>query len=554
MFRDFAKRRIRLSMSFRKLFPILYPVSQLVSVKDISYSHLAGILDTACVTIEGDSIVMYFNYEWASKVSDDEMRFIYAHELMHVINGHLQTQMIGPEWEDYLAAPNGLRIPLKNIAADHFINNYLTSLPVEMGFKVPSTGPDGALFQIFCDKRFRGMSPEHIYQTLKAEKDKMTVQSKEVVISLDTGDFGKGYIDGYKSGVEDRQKGGPEAEGNQGGVEDGQEGAVSFDSDYSEGYKTGYRDGIEGREFPGVPSEDGSSITATVTSVVVITPDGKEVLCRPQSSDTPTVGDIPQSDSRHLFDEISKSLKNGAMMHQQRYSSASVGYDVNSDPLLRSCFDLFRPKRTPLNVLKDFMERTPASYSKSWMEIDGRIYSATAQTLGLPGEVGLIKPRRIREKKTVRDLVLLVDASGSIDNDHLRRFSGVILDMALNLNLENVLFVAHSDTVTNWVEIEGPEDYELLLNEIRSIKGGSGTDCVQPFHKIRDSFPDVKTLIYLTDGEWFFEPTEDDLPVPPDRLVIVTASSQARREFPFGTVVRLDESEFVEQKDDDIEL
>lgn len=115
---------------------------KLVDVKECKHP-LAGQVDTAAT----DGRCIYFNPDFFAGMSDDELKTVLAHEVMHVANMHM-TRM---------GARDRL---LWNIATDARINADL----VECGFKMPSKG--GVLIDKYKDRT--KWSSEAIYEDLKA--------------------------------------------------------------------------------------------------------------------------------------------------------------------------------------------------------------------------------------------------------------------------------------------------------------------------------------------------------------------------------------------------
>ena len=106
----------------------------------VEASHLAW-----CGTAATDGYTVYVNSDFLASMSDDDARFVIAHEYLHAILGHpdRRRERERSVW---------------NLATDFATNQTL----VEFGFQMPGNG----LF----DARFRGETAEAIYDALRRER------------------------------------------------------------------------------------------------------------------------------------------------------------------------------------------------------------------------------------------------------------------------------------------------------------------------------------------------------------------------------------------------
>lgn len=125
------------------------------------------------------------------------------------------------------------------------------------------------------------------------------------------------------------------------------------------------------------------------------------------------------------------------------------------------------------------------------------------------------------------EIVLMVDTSGSIDNELLNRFAGEMQDICgLFKSPIKVLYI---DTeVAGEQDIEPDEPLEL------EPKGGGGTDFKPGFEWLQEHGISPKAVVYLTDGCCYSYPEEPEFPV----LWAVTDNKHF--EPPFGEVVNID--------------
>jgi len=91
---------------------------------------------------------LFFNPEGIAPYSDPEIRFIIAHEVLHVALLH------------HVRGKNLQNAELRNMAADYVVNQALVDNPIP-----EASTPEDALL----DHRFRGMSMEQVYRILEQE-------------------------------------------------------------------------------------------------------------------------------------------------------------------------------------------------------------------------------------------------------------------------------------------------------------------------------------------------------------------------------------------------
>lgn len=123
-----------------------------------------------CKTAGTDGRYFYYNRDFVDKLSKDELVFLVAHEVEHVVYDHMGRR--------------GSRDPkLWNIAADYVINLELHDHKVGV-LPNPKTSGVEACF----DEKYRGMYSEEVYEALK---DDPNVKYIEFDVHMEPGD-GKG--------------------------------------------------------------------------------------------------------------------------------------------------------------------------------------------------------------------------------------------------------------------------------------------------------------------------------------------------------------------------
>lgn len=131
-------------------------------------------------------------------------------------------------------------------------------------------------------------------------------------------------------------------------------------------------------------------------------------------------------------------------------------------------------------------------------------------TLGLElfGDTPLIEPLEYREVRAIRDFVIVIDTSGSVEGPAVQRF----VDTAFDVLTERAAFATRTNVhviqadagVQEDVRISSPEDLERWRHGF-VLKGLGGTDfrpAIAYVERLREEgeFDDLAGLIYLTDG------------------------------------------------------
>ena len=171
---------------------------------------------------------------------------------------------------------------------------------------------------------------------------------------------------------------------------------------------------------------------------------------------------------------------------------------------------ILKPKRDPWGLLQDYLTRL-AHCDQSWCKPNRRLLS---QGIHIPGKAGY----------ALGDLALLVDCSGSIGQDDMRRMAG-LMESLLGLHPGKLTLIYHTTGVTH-VDEWTPNDGELEI--VRH--GSGGTSHVAAFAEILDRDINPAVIVALTD-------LETDFPQDPGVPTLWVDVSRNGREPPFGKVV-----------------
>lgn len=130
--------------------------------------------------------------------------------------------------------------------------------------------------------------------------------------------------------------------------------------------------------------------------------------------------------------------------------------------------------------------------------------------LELYGNMPIIEPNEYREAKRISDFVIVIDTSASCSGDAVQGF----LDQTFSIlklresffDRVNIHVIQCDNKVRRDTVIKSPEDIDRLVSEL-DVEGFGGTDFRPAFEyveNIKDVLPNMKGLIYFTDGEGVF--------------------------------------------------
>ena len=122
-------------------------------------------------------------------------------------------------------------------------------------------------------------------------------------------------------------------------------------------------------------------------------------------------------------------------------------------------------------------------------------------------------------------LVIVVDSSGSVDDELLNTFLGEVNFLMTLVSNYQIELIVCDDKVHSHKTFYSGESLDV------SLKGGGGTSFEPAFKFVDENFDDVKLLLYFTDLDGKF-PSE----IP--NYEVKWVSSQVR-EIPFGTIIEL---------------
>lgn len=156
----------------------------------------------------------------------------------------------------------------------------------------------------------------------------------------------------------------------------------------------------------------------------------------------------------------------------------------------------------------DFLRRFAAVEERMMIDIDSFDYNYYTYGLNLYGDMPLVEPVEYKEMHTIREFVIAIDTSGSIDTETLKKF----LTKTYNI-LQESIFAEDSLDVRiiqcdAWIQdvraIHTKTEMEEYISHIKAY-GRGGTDFRPVFERIEKyreggELKHLRGLIYFTDG------------------------------------------------------
>ena len=165
--------------------------------------------------------------------------------------------------------------------------------------------------------------------------------------------------------------------------------------------------------------------------------------------------------------------------------------------------DLNREKYDYGEFLKKFTVRQEVCK----IDMDQFDYNFYAYGLEQYGDVALVEPLEYKEERKLREFVIAIDTSGSVQGNlvqaFLRKTYNIMFDSIIGRNL-NIYIIQCDANIQEAVCIHSKEEFESYIKTME-LKGFGGTDFRPVFEfvnkKVKDKeFTNLKGLIYFTDG------------------------------------------------------
>ncbi len=156
----------------------------------------------------------------------------------------------------------------------------------------------------------------------------------------------------------------------------------------------------------------------------------------------------------------------------------------------------------------DFLRKFAAIEERMMIDDDSFDYGYYTYGFQLYEDMPLVEPLEYRELHTIREFVIAVDTSGSVDSDLLKRF----LTKTYNILKESVFaedgldvrIIQCDAAIQNETIIHNDRDLEDYINDLK-VYGRGGTDFRPVFEHIEEvrnngELKNLRGLLYFTDG------------------------------------------------------
>jgi len=409
-----------------------------------------------------DGEKIYIVASAAEKVTPAELLFILEHELLHVLS-------------DHLTRGKGKDPLIWNLATDAWINQTLVDAfgTVERDYFPGICPTEGAFFleSVQASK----MSEEEIYDYL-LKNAKIT--SKKIKLKLNScpNCGGSGGSSEESEGKEQNQN------QDQGSGNNSEEQQKQGQGDGNDGDQQGQQQQEEGNS-----SGQGQCDDEIEVEVVEVEIEGKKF--------TKVFADLKKGmqdaeENKTNPKETSEKLKN--LARAVRDSIKSKG-DLPGG--LRELLDKLLKVKMPWDKILEHAIRNimAKSESRTWAK-PNLVMRSVAKKVGIAGFPGF------GEELKSEHLVIVIDTSGSISQEELKKFLGVVYDSLQYFN--KVTRIEHDADIHRVVEYEQEEFDSVIDSSFLEVHGGGGTSHEPVFRWIEEKFEegeDISMVIFLTD-------------------------------------------------------
>lgn len=409
-----------------------------------------------------DMFKIYYSEAFINSLDMDTIIFVLAHELLHIVFKHGLRR-------------GGRRHDLFNIACDHVVNLALEAA----GFKIWD--------KAYCDKRFKGMGAEQVYDILLKEEQERRAKEPEP----EEGDEDTETRDGDKDGEEGK---GPTRKGKNPGKEKGEEegGAGGDDAgEGDEGAGEGSGEGDEGADEQGGGGKGGRPPKQRGPGEGY----GRGGRDTPLDGDLMDPGQLTEEQKQELEGQIARRVAQAATQARMQ-GKMTADLEIIIDGVLH-------PEQPWESLLAPFMT-TVVKSRESWRRGNRRFLHR-----------GIYLPTR--HGRAMGELVIIGDTSGSMM--YGRVFERVAAEMNYIKSIVKptlIRVIWADDTDCKLMETFEPND-EIELHP----KGCGGTDMRKPIKFVEQFDPMVVVLITDCYTDW------PDRPTPFPLLVLSTTNEVA---------------------------
>lgn len=214
---------------------------------------------------------------------------------------------------------------------------------------------------------------------------------------------------------------------------------------------------------------------------------------RPDGQPRPDKGELSAQ-----WNRIAARVQTDLETHSRQWSDRAGGLIINLKESARSRLS-YRDFLRRFAVLTEVPEPDPDSYDPIFYTYGTRLY----------GNMPLIEPLESCEQERIRDFVIVIDTSGSVQGERVQAFFKRTCEMLLEqqtFDSRMCLHVLECDAaVERDTVIRTPDELSAFVSE-RMLHGRGGTDFRPAFRYVDElmaqgALPNLKGILYLTDGE-----------------------------------------------------
>ena len=156
---------------------------------------------------------------------------------------------------------------------------------------------------------------------------------------------------------------------------------------------------------------------------------------------------------------------------------------------------------------EEFLKKFTTLQEVMKLDMDEFDYNFYAHGLEMYENVALIEPLEYKDEHKLREFVIAIDTSGSVQGELVQKFLtktyNIMMSNTIGHNL-NIWIIQCDADIQEAVQITSKEDFERYISTME-LKGFGGTDFRPVFEFVNDQinkkvFTDLKGLIYFTDG------------------------------------------------------
>lgn len=196
---------------------------------------------------------------------------------------------------------------------------------------------------------------------------------------------------------------------------------------------------------------------------------------------------------------------------QTQLSQQQAGTQAGSDTSAQAFSAQLETARSR-RLYRDFLRRFTVLREEPRLDLDEFDLGFYTYGLRTYGNLPLIEPLETRERRKIRDLVLVLDTSestaGELIKAFLRETFGLLRTNGRFFDRCNIVVMQCDDAVRNVTVLHSTDDLDRYADSV-TLVGGGGTDFRPAFTEIeamrqRGQLHDLQGILYFTDGKGIY--------------------------------------------------